>query len=567
MEQESSSPVNFIKNIIEDDQKSGKFGGRVVTRFPPEPNGYLHIGHAKSMCLNFGLAKQYGGKCNLRYDDTNPAKEEEEFVHAIERDVHWMGYDWGDRKYFASDYFPELYKYAVELIKMGKAYVDSMDQESIRKMRGTLKQGGKESPFRNRSIKENLELFDRMKNCEFQEGEHVLRAKIDMNSPNINMRDPVIYRILKTVHHRTGDQWCIFPMYDFTHCISDALEGVTHSLCTLEFEDHRPLYDWFLDELKTENHPQQIEFARLNLSYTVLSKRKLTQLVEKKLVNGWDDPRMPTLAGLRRRGYTSASIRKFCDMIGVAKADNLVDIAMLEFAIREDLNQNAQRRIVVSDPVKLIIDNYPEDQEETLEAANNPEKKDSGTRQIPFSRELYIEREDFMEDPPKKYFRLAPGKEVRLVHAYYVTCTNVVKDPSSGEISEIHCNYDPKTRGGWSEDGRKVKGTIHWVEAKNAVKVRLNIYDHLFSRENLDNLNEEESFTDFINPDSLQVIPEALAEPSLLDAPAGEHYQFLRKGYFILDTPTDGRSVPETAPTFNKTVGLKDSWAKIAKKN
>ncbi len=557
MSETKSSPNHFIKNIIEQDLQDQKNDSRVHTRFPPEPNGYLHIGHAKSMCINFGLAKEYQGLCNLRFDDTNPTKEEEEFVQSIQEDVRWLGYSWDDRLFFASDYFETLYDFAKKLILAGKAYVDSSPPEEIRNMRGTLTAGGKESPFRNRSTEENLNLFARMRAGEFQEGEAVLRAKIDMNSPNINMRDPVIYRILKAEHHRTGNQWCIYPMYDYTHCISDALEGITHSLCTLEFEDHRPLYDWFLDQLQTEHHPQQIEFARLNLSYTVLSKRKLTELVQQKLVHGWNDPRMPTIAGLRRRGVTPQAIRLFCDMIGVAKADNLVDIAMLEYAIREDLNSRAQRRMAVLHPLKVTITNYPEAQEEMLEADNNPEDPNSGKRQIPFCRDLYIERDDFMETPPKNYFRLTPGQEVRFVHAYYITCTEVIKD-ASGNISEVLCTYDPETRGGWADNGRKVKGTIHWVSARHAGRVEVRLYDHLFTKENMDNLEDGKSYKDYLNPASEQILPEVLVEPSLRDAQPGSNFQFLRNGYFCADS----RLSKPGHPVFNRTVGLKDSWSK-----
>ncbi|MBC7358043.1 glutaminyl-tRNA synthetase [Desulfacinum infernum DSM 9756] len=559
-EKETFTPPNFIKDIIEEDLKTGKYGGRVHTRFPPEPNGYLHIGHAKSICLNFGLALEYGGLCNLRFDDTNPAKEDVEYVESIQEDVRWLGFDWGERLFYASDYFDRLYQYAVELIKKGKAYVDSLSPEEIRQYRGTLTEPGKESPYRNRSVEENLDLFERMRAGEFEEGQCVLRAKIDMASPNLNLRDPVIYRIKKATHHRTGDKWCIYPMYDFAHCLSDSIEGITHSICTLEFEDHRPLYDWFLDELEVY-HPRQIEFARLNLSYTVLSKRKLIQLVEEGLVSGWDDPRMPTISGFRRRGYTPESIRTFCERIGVAKRDSVVDIALLEHCIREDLNKRAPRVMGVLRPLKVVIVNYPEDQVEELEAVNNPEDPSMGTRKVPFCRELYIERDDFREDPPKKYFRLAPGREVRLRYGYYVQCVDVVKDPATGEISEIHCTYDPATRGGWSPDGRKVKGTIHWVSARHAVPARVRLYDRLFTRENPNDVEEGKTFLDYINPESLVELDHCLVEPSLQGARPGSRYQFERLGYFCVD-------IRDSAPdrlVFNRTVSLRDSWAKIEK--
>ncbi|RKY80821.1 glutamine--tRNA ligase, partial [candidate division KSB1 bacterium] len=469
-------PSNFIREIIDQDLRTNKYGGRVHTRFPPEPNGYLHIGHAKSICLNFGLAAEYGGWCNLRFDDTNPSKEEIEYVNSIIEDVRWLGFDWGDRLFYTSDYFEQLYQYAVQLIKKGKAYVCDLSPEQIKEYRGTLTEPGKESPYRNRSVEENLDLFQRMRAGEFEDGSRVLRAKIDMASGNLNMRDPVIYRILHATHHRTGDKWCIYPMYDFAHCLSDSIEGITHSICTLEFEDHRPLYDWFLDELNV-HHPRQIEFARLNLSYTVLSKRKLLELVEGGYVTGWDDPRMPTISGLRRRGYTPESIRNFCERIGVAKRDSIVDIALLEHSIREDLNKRAPRVMGVLHPLKVIIDNYPEDQVEELEAINNPEDPTMGTRKVPFSRILYIERDDFRENPPKKFFRLAPGREVRLRYAYYITCVGVVKDENTGEVVELHCTYDPETRGGWAPDGRKVKGTLHWVSAPHALEAEVRLYD------------------------------------------------------------------------------------------
>ncbi len=557
---EKSTANNFIKSIIVQDIADEK-STKVHTRFPPEPNGFLHIGHAKSMCLNFGLADEFQGLCNMRFDDTNPVKEDKKYVDAILDDVRWLGYDWGERLFFASDYFDQLYDFAMDLIRQGKAYVCSLSNEQIRDFRGTLKQPGKNSPYRDRTIEENLDLFARMRQGEFADGEHVLRAKIDMASPNINLRDPVIYRILKTHHHRTGDDWFIYPMYDYTHCISDALEGITYSLCTLEFEDHRPLYDWFLDQLDVPTHPRQIEFARLNLSFTVLSKRKLLQLVNEKYVNGWDDPRMPTLAGLRRRGCTPASIKKFCDMIGVAKADNIVDIAMLEYAIREDLNQKALRAMAVLHPIKVIIDNFPEDHVEWLDADNNPENPDQGKRQIPFTKEIFIETEDFKEVPPKKYRRLSPGKEVRLVHAYYVTCTSLDKD-ENGNIVAIHCDYDPQTKGGWSEDGRKVKGTIHWVSVPHAQNAQVRLYNSLFTLENPENLPADQSFLDCINPDSLEIIDNCKVEPMLAESNPGQPYQFLRTGYFVQDKDFSPQN-----PVYNRTVGLRDSWAKIAAKD
>ncbi len=550
---------NFIRQIIIEDLKTNKWGGRVHTRFPPEPNGYLHIGHAKSICLNFGLAEEFGGLCNLRFDDTNPTKEDEEYVNAIIEDVRWLGYDWGDRMFFASDYFEQLYEYAVQLIKMGKAYVCDLSQEEIRQTRGTLTEPGIESPFRNRSIEENLELFERMRKGEFPDGAKTLRAKIDMASSNLNMRDPVIYRIKHASHHRTGDKWCIYPMYDFTHCLSDSIERITHSICTLEFEDHRPLYDWFLDQLGVY-HPQQIEFARLNLSYTVLSKRKLLELVQRGIVDGWDDPRMPTIRGLRRRGYTPESIREFAEIIGVSKKESLVDIAVLEHCIRDDLNKRAQRAFVVLNPVKVIIDNYPEDLVEEMDAINNPEDLSMGTRKVPFSKELYIELDDFMENPPKKYYRLAPGREVRLRYAYYITCTDVVKDPNTGEILEIHCTYDPSTRGGSSPDGRKVLGTIHWVSARHCFPVEVRLYDRLFIKENPNEVEEGKTFLDYINPNSL-VIKTGYAEPFLKNAQLEEKFQFERIGYFCVDSKL---SKPGQ-PVFNRTVTLKDTWSKILK--
>ncbi len=558
---ETTEKNDFIRQIINEDNAAGKHGGSVVTRFPPEPNGYLHIGHAKSICLNFGIAEDYNGRCHLRFDDTNPEKEEMEYIDSIKDNVHWLGYDWNEHLYYASDYFERLYMYAEKLIQIGKAYVDSLSAEEIREHRGTLTEAGRESPYRGRSVEENLDLFRRMRAGEFAEGEHVLRAKIDMASPNVVMRDPTIYRIRKVPHPRTGDTWCIYPMYDFAHGLSDAIEGITHSICTLEFEIHRPLYDWFLEVLETEHRPRQIEFARLNLTYTVMSKRKLLRLVREGHVNGWDDPRMPTISGLRRRGYTPESIRSFCDKIGVAKSESFVDIALLEHCLREDLNKRAPRAMAVIEPLKVIIDNYPEGEVEWLEAENNPEDPEAGSRQIPFSRELYIEREDFMEDPPKKFFRLAPGKEIRLKHAYYVTCTGVVKDDASGEITEVYCTYDPATKGGWSEDGRKVKGTSHWVSAPHSVQGEVRLYDRLFSVENPGAAEGGEDFTGSINPDSLRRVDSARFEPGLKNAAAGDRFQFLRKGYFCADKD----STP-ARPVFNQTVGLRDSWAKIQKK-
>ena len=551
---------NFIRDIIEKDLKTGKHE-TVITRFPPEPNGYLHIGHAKSICLNFGVALDYGGRCHLRFDDTNPKKEDPEFVKSIMEDVRWLGFDWGEHLYFASDYFQKLYEYAVELIKLGKAYVCHLSAEEIREYRGTLTEPGKNSPYRDRSVEENLELFEKMKNGEFAEGECVLRARIDMASPNINMRDPVIYRIVKASHHRTGDKWCIYPTYDFAHCLSDSIEGITHSLCTLEFEDHRPLYDWFLDELKVKCHPQQIEFARLNLTYTVLSKRKLTQLVDEGYVSGWDDPRMPTISGLRRRGYTPESIRDFCERIGIAKSDNIVDMALLEHCVRDDLNKRAPRYMAVLNPLKVVITNYPEGVTEELTAINNPEDESMGTRKVPFSREIYIERDDFREDPPKKFFRLAPGREVRLRYAYYITCQEVIKN-EQGEIIELRCTYDPATRGGYSPDGRKVKGTIHWVSADHAIKAEVRLYDRLFIKPNpAEDEKKGISFKEYINPDSLKVLQDCFLEPNLAQCKPGDRVQFERLGYFCVDPDSQ-----EDHLIFNRTVSLRDSWAKIEKK-
>ena len=546
-------PANFIEGIIDEHNRTSRFGGKVVTRFPPEPNGYLHIGHAKAMCLNFGLAERYGGRCHMRFDDTNPAKEEVEYVESILDDVRWLGWDWGEHLYFASDHFDKLHQFAVDLIEKGKAYVDDLNQEQIRKYRGTLTEPGVESPFRDRSVEDNLALFRGMKNGEFEEGTKVLRAKIDMASGNINMRDPVLYRILKAPHHRTGEQWVIYPMYDFAHGQCDSIEGVTHSVCTMEYEDHRPLYDWFLSALD-EYHPQQIEFARLNLSNTVLSKRKLIQLVQEGRVSGWDDPRMPTLAGLRRRGYTPEAIRKFCERVGVAKRQNVIDIGMLEHAVREDLNASAQRALAVLNPLKVVIENYPHGQVEDLDAVNNPEDPSAGTRKLPFSRELYIERDDFMSNPPKKFFRLSPGREVRLRYGYLVTCTDVITD-EAGAIVELRCAYDPQTRGGQAPDGRRVRGTIHWVSAQHAADAEVRLYDHLFTSERPD---DDDDFMTTLNPRSLQVVSNAKIEPSITDASPGQRFQFERLGYFVVD--------PDSKPgdlVFNRTVTLRDSWKKF----
>ena len=557
---DSGSSSNFIKNIIDENLKNNKNEGRVHTRFPPEPNGYLHIGHAKSICLNFGLAAEYQGLCNLRFDDTNPSKEEEEYVNAIMEDVRWLGFDWGDRLYYASDYFEQLYQWAVQLIKEGKAYVDSLSAEEIREHRGTLTQPGKASPFRNRSREENLNLFERMRAGEFGDGTHVLRAKIDMNSPNVNMRDPVMYRILHAPHHRTGDTWCIYPMYDFTHGQSDSLEGITHSICTLEFEDHRPLYDWYIEALKI-HHPRQIEFARLNLTYTVMSKRKLLQLVQEKYVSGWDDPRMPSIAGLRRRGYTPEAIRTFCERIGVAKSNSIVDIALLEYCLREDLNLRSPRVMAILKPLRVVITNYPEGQMGQMEAINNPEDLSRGSRTVPFSRVLYIEQDDFREDPPKKFFRLAPGQEVRLRYAYIIKCENVIKDDKTGEVLELHCTYDPETKSGSPKSGRMVKGTIHWVSAAHAIEAEVRLYDRLFVKPNPDDTKDGSDFRDYVNPNSLEALTSCRIEPSLAGALPGSRYQFERLGYFCVDSvdSTPGKLV------FNRTVPLRDTWAKIEK--
>jgi len=555
----SSIPAHFIQKIIDDDLETGKYRS-VHTRFPPEPNGYLHIGHAKSICLNFGLAAQYGGKCNLRFDDTNPSKEDEEYVESIKADVKWLGFDWEDRIYFTSDYFEQLFQFAIQLIKAGKAYVCDLTPQEIREYRGTLTEPGKNSPYRNRSVKENLALFEKMRAGEFADGSRVLRAKIDMSSPNLNMRDPVLYRIQRSLHHRTGDKWCIYPMYDFAHPFSDAVEKITHSICTCEFEDHRPLYDWIAQQASTECPPKQIEFARLNLTYTVMSKRKLRGLVEGGYVNGWDDPRMPTISGLRRRGYTPEAIRNFCERIGVAKSNSTVDIAMLEHCVREDLNYRAPRVMAVLRPLRVIIDNYPEGPGEMLDAEINPENPALGTRKIFFSRELYIEQEDFMEDPPKKFFRLAPGREVRLKNAYIIKCEKVIKDSQTGEVIELHCTYDPETKSGSSSEMRKVKGTLHWVSAAHAIPAQVRLYDYLFLKEN----PEEDDEVDFkvnLNPKSLEVLTSCLVEQGLKGAKPGSRYQFLRQGYFSVDSDSS-----EELLVFNRIVSLKDSWAKIQKK-
>jgi glutaminyl-tRNA synthetase len=554
-------PSNFIKEIINEDLKNGKNEGRVHTRFPPEPNGYLHIGHAKSICLNFGLAKEYNGLCNLRFDDTNPSKEDTEYVDSIQDDVRWLGFDWDDRMYYASDYFEKLYEFAGILINDGKAYVCELSADGMREYRGTLKAPGKDSPSRNRSVQENLDLFRRMRAGEFPDGSKTLRAKIDMSSGNVNMRDPVMYRIQRSHHHRTGDAWCIYPMYDFTHGLSDSLEGITHSICTLEFENNRPLYDWFINNLPVKYKPQQIEFARLNLTYTLMSKRKLLELVKKNYVAGWDDPRMPTIAGLRRRGYTPEAIRDFADRIGVAKADSTVDVALLEHCLREDLNKKAARVMAVLRPLKIVLDNYPDEQVEMLDAENNPEDADSGSRKIPFCRELYIEEDDFREDPPKKFFRLAPGQEVRLKSAYIIKCESVIKD-SSGKITELHCTYDPDTKSGTGTADRKVKGTLHWVSAPHAVSAEVRLYDHLFTKENPDDVPEGGDYKDNLNPQSLEIISGCMLEPVLADARGGDLFQFMRQGYFCAD-PVDHT---KEKPVFNRAVSLKDTWAKIEKK-
>ncbi len=553
-----AAPSNFVRNIVEEDLRTGRFGGRVHTRFPPEPNGYLHIGHAKSICLNYGVARDYGGKFNLRFDDTNPTKEEQEYIDSILADVRWLGADFEDRLFFASDYFDQLYQWAVQLIKAGKAYVDHLSADEIRDYRGTLTEPGKDSPYRNRSIEENLDLFERMKKGEFPDGTCVLRAKIDMASPNINMRDPVMYRILHAEHPRTGNQWCIYPMYDWAHGQSDSIEGITHSICTLEFEDHRPLYDWFIEALGIY-HPQQIEFARLNINYTVMSKRFLRRLVQEGRVRGWDDPRMPTLSGMRRRGYTPEAIRKLCDLTGVSKSNSVVDIALLEHCLRDHLNLTSARVMAVLRPLKVVIDNYPEGQVEWMEAINNPEDPTAGTRQIPFSRVLYIEQEDFMEDAPSKFYRLAPGREVRLRYAYFIKCVDVVKD-ASGQIAELHCTYDPETRGGDAPDGRKVKATLHWVSAEHALPAEVRLYSALF--DSPDPGSDGRDFIDCLNPNSLEVLDRCWVEPSLATAKTGDRFQFERVGYFNVDL--DSR--PDHL-VFNRTVTLRDDWAKIQQKS
>jgi len=563
---DSTHSSDFIRNIIAEDLRNNKNEGRIVTRFPPEPNGYLHIGHAKSICLNFGIAAENkGGICNLRFDDTDPIKEEVEYVESIKKDVQWLGFDWNDRLFYASDYFEQLYQYAVQLIKAEKAYVCSLTAQEIKEYRGTLTEPGRESPFRIRSVKTNLDLFEQMRAGEFEDGTHVLRAKIDMKSPNLNMRDPVIYRIKKVPHHRTGNKWCIYPMYDFAHCLSDSIEGVTHSICTLEFENNRPLYHWFLDQLDVDCHPQQIEFARLNLSHTLMSKRKLGELIDQGIVSGWNDPRLPTLIGLRRRGYTPEAIRNFCERIGVAKRDSMVDIALLEHCLREDLNRRSPRVMGVLHPLRVVIDNYPEGKTEELEAINNPEDPGMGTRKVPFSRVLYIEQEDFREDPPKKFFRLAPGREVRLRYAYYITCSEVVKDERTGEVIELHCTYDPETRGGFSSDRRKVKGTLHWLSAAHSLEAEVRLYDHLFTKADPDNAPGDEiddsDFKTFLNPNSLKILTSCRVEPSLANAKPTTTYQFERLGYFCIDSVDS----TDKALVFNRTVSLRDSWAKIEK--
>jgi len=554
-----AQPPDFIRSIISEDISAKKYDSRVHTRFPPEPNGYLHIGHAKSICLNFGIAEDFGGLCNLRFDDTNPTKEEEEYVESIKKDVQWLGFDWADRLYYASDYFERLYESAVQLIKKERAYVCDLNAREIREYRGTLTEPGMESPYRNRTVEENLSLFERMRYGEFPDGSRTLRAKIDMKSGNLNMRDPVIYRILHAAHHRTGDRWCIYPMYDFAHGLSDSFEGITHSICTVEFEDHRPLYDWFLDELGAY-HPRQIEFARLNLSYTVLSKRKLVELVEGQYVTGWDDPRMPTISGLRRRGYTPESIRNFCDRIGVAKRNSTVDMALLEYYVREDLNKKAPRVMAVLHPLRVVIENYPEGKSEDMDANNNPEDSSMGTRRVPFSRVIYIEKDDFRENPPKQFYRLAPGREVRLRYAYFIKCTGVVKDEKSGEVVEIRCTYDPETRGGDSPDGRKVRATLHWVSAADCIEAEVRLYDHLFLKADPHDVTEGLDFKSCVNPQSLVTLKSCRAEPGMSNASAGTRYQFERLGYFCVDPDSsDGRLV------FNRTVTLRDTWAKIEK--
>ncbi len=555
---EAPPSQNFIRAIVAEDLNANKNDGRVVTRFPPEPNGYLHIGHAKAICINFGIAAENQGTCNLRFDDTNPVKEDPKYAAAIMQDVKWLGFDWGENLFHASDYFDSLYDYAIQLIKMGKAYVCSLSPDDMRAYRGTLTEPGKNSPYRDRSEEDNLDLFQRMKAGEFEDGTHVLRAKIDMTSPNLNMRDPVIYRIRKADHHRTGDKWCIYPMYDYTHCLSDSMEGITHSLCSLEFEDHRPLYDWVLDTLETKSHPQQIEFARLDLFFTVMSKRKMVQLVENNHVNGWDDPRMLTIAGIRRRGYTPESIRNFCELIGVGKKKSRIDMGVLENCVRDDLNDRAPRVLGVLRPLKVIIDNYPDNLVEEMEALNHPKNPDMGTRKVPFSKEIYIEKDDFFEDPPKKFRRLIPGREVRLRFAYLVTCVGVDKDAATGEVTQVHCTYDPETKGGSAPDGRKVKGTIHWVSAEHAIKAEVRVYDRLFEAEDPEG-DKNTDFMEHLNPNSLEILSESRVEPSLANAESGAIYQFERQGYFCVDSRD---STPEKL-VFNRTVTLRDTWSKI----
>ncbi len=556
----SSLPSDFIRDIIEDDMKTNKYQGRVATRFPPEPNGYPHIGHAKSICLNFGIAAQYRGTCNLRMDDTDPTGESMEYVNAIIRDVKWLGFDWEERLYYASDYYEKLYQYALQLIKMGKAFVCSLSADEIRQYRGTFTEPGKESPYRNRTIEENLDLLERMRAGEFPDGTHVLRAKIDMASPNITMRDPVMYRIKKETHYRTGDAWCIYPMYDFAHCLSDSIEGITHSICTLEFENNRPLYDWFLDELEVEHQPQQIEFARLNLSYTIMSKRKLLELVERKLVNGWDDPRMPTISGMRRRGYTPEAIRSFCERIGVAKNDSIVDMALLEHCVREDLNERAPRVMAVLRPLRVVIDNYPEGRVEEFECPYHPKNTAMGSRKVPFSRELYIDADDFMENPPKKFYRLSTGREVRLRYGYFIKCVRAVKNERTGEVVELRCTYDPETRSGFAPDGRKVDATIHWVSALHALPAQVRLYDRLFRV--ADPLTKESDMTLSLDPKSLEILRSCQVEPSMAAAISGSLYQFERVGYFCVDSVDSS----DKALVFNRTVTLRDAWAKITEK-
>ncbi|HJZ12487.1 MAG TPA: glutamine--tRNA ligase/YqeY domain fusion protein [Acidobacteriota bacterium] len=557
---EAARKSDFIREIVDEHMRTGRYAGRVHTRFPPEPNGYLHIGHAKAINLDFGIAKEYCGACNLRFDDTNPLKESQEYIDAIKHDVRWLGFDWESREYYASDYFDKLYEWANQLIRAGKAYVDDLTADQIREYRGTLTEPGRESPYRNRGVEENLELFERMRAGEFPDGSRVLRAKIDMASGNLNLRDPVMYRILHAAHPRTGNKWCIYPTYDWAHGQSDSIEGITHSICTLEFEDHRPLYDWFIEQLGI-HHPRQIEFARLNLTYTVMSKRKLLQLVNDGVVAGWDDPRMPTLSGMRRRGYTPEAIRAFCDQLGVAKSEGVVDFSYLEHFLREDLNRRALRRMAVLKPLKVTLENYPEGREELLECVNNPEDPAQGTRLVPFSRVLYIEQEDFREDPPKMFYRLAPGREVRLRYAYFITCKEVVKDPATGQVIELRCSYDPATKGGDAPDGRKVKATLHWVSVEHAVPGEVRIYDHLFTRPDPDNVEEGQDFKINLNPNSLQVLQDCKLEPSFADAEIGRTYQFERQGYFCID-----RDSTTQRPVFNRTVTLKDTWAKIEKR-